>query len=262
MARAMLIMIKRFFSWVVDQHVYGLTHSPCDRLVRAKLIGEPPSRNRRLSDIELAAFWRASGKMGYPVGSAYRLLLLTGLRLNEAAKLAWSEVQNDTLVIPPERMKGKNGKAREHRLPLPSAAQDILAALPRYRSGKYLFSYSAGERPVALASPNKRDLDRRMVRMLKAMARRRGEDHHTVELPRWTIHDLRRNVRSGLAQLRVPRDVAESILAHRPPGIVGVYDVHAYEDEKREALEKWARHLATIANPTPAKVIKLPRRRR
>ena len=263
MARAMLILIKRFFGWVVDQHVYGLEHSPCDRLVRAKLLGEPPSRTRRLSDIELAAFWRASGKMGYPVGSAYRLLLLTGLRLNEAAKLAWSEVQNDTLVIPPERMKGKNGKAREHRLPLPSAAQDILAALPRYRGGKYLFSYSAGETPVALASPNKRDLDRRMVRSLKAMARRRGEDHHTVELPRWTIHDLRRNVRSGLAQLRVPRDVAESILAHRPPGIVGVYDVHAYEDEKREALEKWARHLASIVNPAPAaKVVKLRGRRR
>ena len=114
-----------------------------------------------------------------------------------------------------------------------------------------------------MTGPNKGDLDRRMLRTLKAMARRRGEDHHTVELPGWINHDLRRNVRSGLAQLRVPRDVAKAMLAHRPPGIVGAYDVHEYEDEKREALEKWARQLASIVNPAlPAKVIKLRRRRR
>ena len=34
------------------------------------------------------------------------------------------------------------------------------------------------------------------------------------------------------------------------------------EDEKREALEAWAQRIASIVNPTPAKVIKLRRRRR
>ena len=47
------------------------------------------------------------------------------------------------------------------------------------------------------------------------------------------------------------------MLAHRPPGIVGVYDVHEYQDEKREALEAWAQRLALIVSPQPAKVIKL-----
>ena len=42
-----------------------------------------PSRSRRLTDAELFAFWRATGRMKYPVGSTYRMLLLTGLRLNE-----------------------------------------------------------------------------------------------------------------------------------------------------------------------------------
>ena len=102
-----------------------------------------------------------------------------------------------------------------------------------------------------------------MLRTLKAMARRRGEDHRAVTLPNWTIHDLRRVVRSGLSALRVPHEVTEAVLAHKPPGIVGIYDVHEYEDEKREALEAWAQRLASIVNPpTPAKVIKLRRRRR
>ena len=152
MARALLILITRFFNWAVDQHIYGLDTSPCDRLSRAKLIGEPLSRSRRLTDAELFAFWRATGRMRYPVGPAYRMLLLTGLRLNECAKLSWPEVHGDAIVIPAARMKGRPGKAREHLVPLSSAAQEVIASLPRYRGGRYLFSFSAGERPVAMAS--------------------------------------------------------------------------------------------------------------
>ena len=71
--------------------------------------------------------------MGYPVGPVYRMLLLTGLRLNEAAQLSWPEVQGDTIIIPAARMKGRDGKAREHLVPLSSAAQEIIASLPRYQ---------------------------------------------------------------------------------------------------------------------------------
>ena len=95
MARHLLVVIKRFFNWCVDQHIYGLEHSPCDRLIRAKIIGEPKPRSRRLTDAELFAFWRATGRMKYPIGQAYRLLLLTGLRLNERARLSWPEVHDD-----------------------------------------------------------------------------------------------------------------------------------------------------------------------
>jgi integrase len=265
MARSLLIMIKRFYNWAIDQHEYGLTTSPCDRLSRAKIIGEPLPRSRRLTAAELFAFWRATGRMNYPIGPAYRMLLLTGLRLKECAKISWPEVHGDHVIIPAERMKGKNGRAREHLVPLSSTAQEVLASLPRYRGGRYLFSFSAGDRPVAMASPVKRDLDRRMLRTLKAMARRRGEDHHAVTLANWTNHDLRRVVRSGLSQLRVPHNVAEAVLAHKPPGVVGVYDTHEYLDEKREALEAWAQRIASIVNPVPAapaKVVKLARRRR
>ena len=100
-----------------------------------------------------------------------------------------------------------------------------------------------------------------MLRTLKAMAHRRGEDHDAVTLPNWTNHDLRRVVRSGLSALRIPHNVAEAVLAHKPPGIVGTYDTHEYRDEKAEALEAWAQHLASIVNPEPAKVIKLRGRR-
>jgi hypothetical protein len=107
--------------------------------------------------------------------------------------------------------------------------------------------------------------NRRMLRTLKAMARRRGEDRHHVDMENWTNHDLRRVVRTGLSKLRVPHNVAEAVLAHRPPSVVGVCDTHQYQDEKAEALEKSVRHLAKITNPgpaAPAEVAKLRGRRR
>ena len=160
-------------------------------------------------------------------------------------------------------MKGKNGKAREHLLPLSAAAQEVLASLPRIKNGPFLFSLKGGRQPVALAARAKRDLDRRMLRTLKAMARHRGEDHRAVDLPNWTNHDLRRVVRSGLSALHVPHNVAEAVLAHKPSGIVRTYDVHDYRTEKAKALERWAQHIASIVNPPkPAKVFKLRSRSR
>jgi len=262
-ARALLILVKRFFVWALDQRSFGLTASPCDRLKATKIIGELQSRTRHLNDAEIAAFWRASGKMPYPVGSVYRALLLTGLRLNETAGISWSEIHGNTLIIPAARMKGREGKARDHLVPLTQEMQEIIASAPRVRGGPFLFSYKAGKSPVTMTGPMKRDLDQRMLRTLKAMARRRGEDHHSVELPDWVNHDLRRTVRTGLSKLKVSREVAEAVLAHRPPGIVGTYNLHEYEDEKREALELWAQRIASIVNPPkPAKVVKLRGRRR
>jgi integrase len=263
MARALMVLIRRFFNWVCDQQIYGLDRSPCDRLSVSRIIGAVPKRNRRLNDVELFAFMRATGRMPYPTGPVYRLLLLTGLRLNECAQLSRPEVQGDMLVIPPERMKGKDATAVEHIVPLSQTALDIIDSLPRHNRGNFLFSVSAGKRPLSMTAPIKADLDRRMLMTLKAMARRRGEDYRAVTLPHWTNHDLRRTVRSGLSQLRVEFNVAEMILAHRQQGIVATYDVHGYVPERRETLEKWSAHIASIVNPkpaAPAKVIKLRRR--
>ena len=92
MAGALLVLLKRFFNWVVDAQIFGLASSPCDRLKMKSVAGETRSRDRRLNDNEIFAFWRATQRMGYPVGPLFRVLLLSGLRLREAAELSWGEV--------------------------------------------------------------------------------------------------------------------------------------------------------------------------
>ena len=145
MARALLVLIKRFFGWCVDQEIYGLSASPCEGLSGKKLIGELQSRDRRLTDAEIFAFWRATGRMGYPTGSVYRTLLLTGLRLNEAAQISWPEVQGNVITIPASRMKGREGKAREHLVPMSAALREVIASVPRIKNGPFLFSHERGQ---------------------------------------------------------------------------------------------------------------------
>ena len=50
----------------------------------------------------------------------------------------------------------------------------------------------------------------------------------------WASHDLRRTVRTQLAAMGCPQDIAEAVLGHIRPGVVGVYDRHAYDAERRE----------------------------
>jgi hypothetical protein len=57
--------------------------------------------------------------------------------------------------------------------------------------------------------------------------------------------------------LKVAEEVREAVLAHVRPGIKGVYDLHDYFDEKREALSLWAARLKSIVEPPPSNVVAL-----
>jgi integrase len=254
-ARNLLGYLKTFFSWAIERGTYGLESSPCADLKGARIVGEQQSNDRTLSNAELFAFWHATGQMPYPYGPIYRLLLLSGLRLNEVADAVWSEFDLKGIwTIPASRMKGKNGKARPHSVPLTADILDILSGLPRFNGGEYLFSTTNGKSPVWVSVKIKRRLDAAMLDILRGIAKERGEKPEKVVLPLWVNHDLRRTLRSRLSKLRVSADVAEAVLAHVKPGIRGVYDRYEYFDEKRQALELWAEQLRAMTSPLTGKV--------
>jgi integrase len=281
-ARNLLALLKRFFAWAIDQRVYEIHNSPCDRLKPKSIFGERVPRQRALDDAELSAFWRAVDRMPYPYGPIYKLLLLTGLRLNEVADASWSEfdpavvrairqssgqsaVNWNTIdekhlrwVIPAARMKGKNSRARPHAVPLAPEVLRILETLPMLSSGDFLFSTSAGEKPTWIGTKIKKSVD---ALMLKELSEQRGDDPRKVRLQHWTNHDLRRVIRSGLSRLRVAENVGEAVLAHTPPGIQKTYNVDDLFEQKAEALAKWAIYLKTITAPTPENVVPIGRKR-
>jgi hypothetical protein len=253
-ARNLLGYAKRLFSWAVDQEIYGLKASPCGDIRAAEIIGAKRRGERVLSDDELFALWRAAKREPYPYRQVYQLLILNALRLNEVADAvdAEFEFRKRDWTVPGARMKGRNGEARPHLVPLTAWSLEILGELPQLPHGPFLFSCNLGETPVWLGSKVKRRLDARMLRTLRALARKAGKDPEQVTLADWTNHDIRRTVRTNLSSLRtaagfrIPDEVKESVIAHVRPGIKGVYDKYEYSDEKFEALESWAERLRSI----------------
>lgn len=274
-ARNLLGYATRMFKWAVRQRRYGLEKSPAADLSMADLIGKKNIGTRILADAELRALWRALPRLrtertrgfwfsdGYPYYPLFLLLLLTGQRKSEVACARWREFDLDKRlwIIPAERMK----MGAEHVVPLTDEMIAVLRALPRFDrtkehpDGDYLFSTTDGEKPVNGFGKVKRGIDRRMVRTLRALARARGETAPPMQ--RWTIHDIRRTMRTNLSALPIPGNVAELMIAHAQPGLHQVYDRYSYVEEKRRGFELWSAHLRSIVQPSPANVIPLQGRR-
>ena len=250
MAHNLFDNIRSLFSWAVP--VY-LDQSPCERLRPTKLIGPKKPRTRVLTDRELRGFWAAAEAMPYPYGPLYRMLAMTGQRKSEVAEARWREFDLDKAVwsIPPERMKMDH----PHVVPLAPAMVDLLRALPRFAKHDHLFSTTLGMKPVNGFSKNKTRLDRRVLAELR-------KDDPAARLEPFVIHDIRRTMRTHLSGLPIPENVRELVIAHAKPGLHKVYDQHAYQDEKREALTLWGARLRSIVEPPPANVVPMKKKGR
>jgi integrase len=175
--------------------------------------------------------WQAAERMGYPYGPVFQLLILTGQRERVVAEMSWSEVEFEKRLwtVPAKRMKGD----RAHEAPVAPAAFALLESQPRWNGGDFIFTTTEGAKPINGFSKAK-------VRVDKLSG-----------VSGWVIHDLRRTVRTHLSALPVEDLVRELVIAHAKPGLHKVYDLHAYQDEKRLCLELWETRLFSIVEPWP-----------
>ena len=214
MARRVKAHVRRFFHWCLERDILKI--DPTAGLPR---VGKGKSRDRVLTDSELA---RVLGACQGPYGAVVRLLALTGARREEIAKLKWSEIDGDTIKLQGSRTK----TGAPHTIPLSSAAQALLNSLPHL--GDFVFN---GVRPVSNWSHSKNELDA------------------ASGVTNWRIHDLRRTVATGLQKLGANLQTIESVLGHTSgsrSGVVGVYQRHSFDAEKREALETWGVHIMSL----------------
>jgi len=252
-ARALFVFCKMVLNWASEPDAgYGLDRNPLDRVRKARRLGSSVRRDHILNDEELAALTLAIERLQAPHRQVYQVLLHSGLRLGETARASWREIEGDTWTIPAARMKGKNGQARAHVVPLTPALRKIFDGVPRGERGDYVFSVKGGAAPIAPGTVRiKAMLDGEMLAILRQRAKARGEDPDKVAPRPWRNHDIRRTCRSTLSRLGVTEDVAEAVLAHQRGGIVGTYDRWHRLPEKRDALERWSQFLADLIRPQP-----------
>jgi integrase len=221
--------LSAFLSWAIKEGF----ELPQGNVVSGTNMREEKSRERVLKPHELRAIWDACIKDDY--GAIVKMLMLTGQRLNEIAKLYWAEVHADEIDLPGERVKNH----RAHTIPLSEPAKALLASVKRgnrtHVFGRDDTSGFSGWNPAKLAL-----------------------NERTGAIPHWTLHDLRRTVATGMGELGIQPHIIEAVLNHisgHKSGIAGIYNRATYDKEKREALNLWAEHLlAIVENRAPVVV--------
>jgi integrase len=178
-------------------------------------------RDRVLSNDEIERIWNATGDDAF--GTIIKLLILTGQRRSEISELRWSEIGADAIQLPSERAKNR----RAHVIPLAPTARALLEKSPR--NGEGVFKSPAW-------STCKDELDKRSG------------------VSNWVIHDIRRSVATGMADIGIAPHIIEAVLNHvsgHKGGVAGIYNRSSYAAEKAAALLKWGAHVASIIGAQP-----------
>jgi integrase len=201
-----------------------------------------------LGDEEIRLLWSAlereerNGR--YLIAAFYRIRCLTAQRGREVLRMKWSGISHEPAgavwTVPNDVTKNR----QSHRVPLSAAVLEILKAVGtrleedrrranqwRERKGQaprqpsdWVFRSPRGNAPMASTQ--------------KAFERLRLSCGN----PDFTAHDLRRTAATRMTgELKIPRFTVARVLNHLEPGVTGVYDRYAYDDEKRDALTRWAR---------------------
>jgi integrase len=245
-ARRLGVMYK----WAIKK---GLHPGPSPML-RVDIPQDGPSRPRVLNDDEIRTIWlvcdvwealAVSGNRGqkprivdFPY--AIRLLFLTGCRAQEIGDLEWSEVdlKRKELAIPGSRTKN----AEPLYLPLTDTAMDILKRVKRRPGEKYVFGTESGKGMRVTSS------GRRFDKLVAKVGL-------TVP-PDWTIHDIRRTVRTRMGEIGIDPNIAERVLNHMShrTEMQRTYDRYTYGPQMRDALTRWEAHLLALIRGTDEKI--------
>ena len=225
---------------------FGLTrdlvpHNPCEAI---EAPAKENQRDRVLNVTEIKKLWKTLEKgdleMTLAIRLCLQLMLVTAQRRGEVVTARWQDIDiKENWWTIPESVAKNN---LPHRVPLsPLACRLLKAAKKDAGDTVYVFPNPGGTVPI------RGDVVSKAVRRNESVF---GLDH-------FTPHDLRRTAASQMASMGTPRLTIGKILNHVEPGVTAVYDRHSYDQEKRKALNAWARKLESIISGKKAKVIEL-----
>ena len=223
--------LSSLFTWAMRE---GLAET--NPVIATNRTSEAKSRDRVLTDAELAAIWKTLPDDQY--GAIVRLLILTGQRREEIGGLRWSEIQVGKIALPGERTKNH----RPHDVPLTDKAAAVISGCRRRDDRDLIFG--EGEGPYQGWSKSKAALD-------KAIAEKAADNGPVAP---WRLHDIRRTVATRMAELGVQPHIVEAALNHvsgHKAGVAGVYNRAVYAAEKRTALELWTNQVLTLTGEVP-----------
>ncbi|MFJ1214516.1 tyrosine-type recombinase/integrase [Burkholderia pyrrocinia] len=248
--------VELFTLWCVlkaiFKHAAGkrlIDANPCAGIVLESIIGKRPEIKKRLmlTDAELHVLMNA--KMRDVNLYAVRVVLATGVRISEL----YTALRENVHLTEARWHIPQSKTGPEMDIPLAPIVVEWF---------EHLFEL-AGTSDYILPARLSNRLDRHDgdTHVSKDAIREAIDywiENHEPEIRRFTPHDLRSTMKSHMRALGVSRDISEMCLNHKLAGVEGIYDKHTYYDERRAALELWARFITTCQagekwNVTPMK---------
>jgi integrase len=220
-----------FFRWCIRNHI--IERSPMEPL---SVPLPQSSRDRVLSDEELAAVFQTAKNGESAFHNIVSLLALTGQRRGEIAALEWSWIDGDARAItfPASITKNK----RIHAIPFGDVVADVFKNITRIEKNPYVF-------------PAARDrLKNKPATIFNGWGKPKKEFDIECGVSDWTLHDLRRTLSTNWAALQIPQVVTEKYLNHVSGGtqspIAQVYNRYSYFEEMQAAVTTWETHLVAL----------------
>jgi integrase len=220
--------LREIFSYAVMRG--DLEISPAAQ-VNAKIAGhKETARDRALSLSEISKLCQAMAKerdwFGRDNEISVLLLLMLGIRKSELIKARWAEFDLDDALWTIPKARIKRG-TKDFTIALPAQAVELLREL-EVRSCGSDWVLPARKRGSRNAGHVSADTLNRALAELK------------LSIDAFTVHDLRRTMRTQLSAIGVPFATAERCLNHKLPGQGEIYDQHDFIEQRQAALQSWA----------------------
>jgi integrase len=185
---------------------------------------------------------------------ALTLYLWTGTRGSEIMAMEKAEIGEEPTglwwTIPKEKTKNvRRQAATDLRVPLIGRARAVVLRRME-QPGRYLFPSMVVAEDGSELSMEQKTIQGGVYHhqpYCKTREKRAEAPRPRLPVTHWSPHDLRRTVRTQLAVMGCPGEIAEAVLGHMLSGIVGVYNRHQYDEERLEWLTRLDARLEELA---------------
>ena len=199
-----------------------------------KIIKNEKRGDRSLNEDEVNLFWHSLDKSGMSVLriNVFKLILLTGSRVEEIASLRWDEIdfKERTINLPSSRTKNKLA----HIIPLNELAFEIIEKSPKLHN-IYLFPAQNNIEPLKTEG-----FSQAITRLLE-----------NTNIEKFVPRDLRRTFKTLTGKAGISKEIRDRLQNHALQDVSSLhYDRYDYLKEKRVAMDIWNDYLNDILKKT------------
>jgi integrase len=200
-----------------------------------KIVKNENKGTRALKEHEVRLFWCALESSEIIINriNVFKLLLLTGARVQEIAGLCWSEIDYDEKIITLSSSRTKN--KLPHVIPLNEMAFSIIKNHPLQNE---IYVFPAENNREALKTDG---FSQALSRLLDK-----------VNIEKFVPRDLRRTFKTLTGKAGITKDIRDRLQNHALQDVSSLhYDMYDYLSEKRAAMIVWNDYFKKMLNDEP-----------